>query len=199
MERELLVYVDRAKAPVLAGRLWARVRAAKESASFEYDASWLDRRDAFALDPELPLARGAFHTGRSLFNAFTDTAPDRWGQTLMRRNELARARREKRQPRTLFTVDFTSRTPRSRTRMKRCPVDSIPDAAHEPRVADGLVAFFPSRCGLDSHQNHACVSRTITAGRPSPHRRGPWRGGHDGLPMGCARRLALHGHEGGAS
>jgi len=106
MERELLVYVDRAKAPVLAGRLWARVRAAKESASFEYDASWLDRRDAFALDPELPLARGAFHTGRSLFNAFADTAPDRWGQTLMRRNERARARREKRQPRTLFTVDF---------------------------------------------------------------------------------------------
>jgi len=106
MERELLVYVDRAGAPVLAGRLWARVRAAKESGSFEYDASWLDRRDAFALDPELPLARGAFHTGRPLFNAFTDPAPDRWGQTLMRRNERARARREKRQPRTLFTVDF---------------------------------------------------------------------------------------------
>lgn len=63
MERELLVYVDRAGAPVLAGRLWARVRAAKESASFEYDASWLDRRDAFALDPELPLARAP--AGRS--------------------------------------------------------------------------------------------------------------------------------------
>lgn len=92
MERELLVYVDRAGAPVLAGRVWARVRAAKESASFEYDASWLGRRDAFALDPELPLACGAFHTGRSLFNAFSDTAPDRWGQTLMRRNERARAR-----------------------------------------------------------------------------------------------------------
>jgi serine/threonine-protein kinase HipA len=30
----------------------------------------------------------------------------RWGQTLLRRNERARARQEKRQPRTLFTVDF---------------------------------------------------------------------------------------------
>jgi serine/threonine-protein kinase HipA len=106
VERELLVHVDRVGAPVLAGRLWARVRGAKESASFEYDPAWLERRDGFALDPELPLARGAFHTGRPLFNAFTDPAPDRWGQTLMRRNERARARREKRQPRTLLTLDF---------------------------------------------------------------------------------------------
>jgi serine/threonine-protein kinase HipA len=106
MERELLVYIDLAGSPVLAGRLWARTRGARESASFEYDAGWLGRRDAFGLDPELPPSRGQFHTSRPLFNAFTDPAPDRWGQTLMRRNELARARQEKRQPRTLLTVDF---------------------------------------------------------------------------------------------
>jgi serine/threonine-protein kinase HipA len=106
MERELLVYVDLAGKPVPAGRLWARARGSKESASFEYDASWLERRDAFALDPELPTARGQFHTSRPLFNAFTDPAPDRWGQTLMRRNERARAREEKRQPRTLLAIDF---------------------------------------------------------------------------------------------
>jgi serine/threonine-protein kinase HipA len=106
MERELLVYVDLAGSPVLAGRLWARARGAKESASFEYDVGWLGRRDAFGLDPELPPSRGQFHTSRPLFNAFTDPAPDRWGQTLMRRNERARARQEKRQPRTLLTLDF---------------------------------------------------------------------------------------------
>jgi serine/threonine-protein kinase HipA len=106
MEREILVYVDLAGSPVLAGRLWARARGAKESASFEYDVGWLGRRDAFSLDPELPPARGQFHTSRPLFNAFTDPAPDRWGQTLMRRNERARARQEKRQPRTLLTADF---------------------------------------------------------------------------------------------
>jgi hypothetical protein len=41
-----------------------------------------------------------------LFNAFTDPAPDRWGQTLLRRHERARARAEGRAARTLFAVDF---------------------------------------------------------------------------------------------
>ena len=39
MERELLVYVDLAGTPVLAGHLWTRARGAKESASFEYDGA----------------------------------------------------------------------------------------------------------------------------------------------------------------
>jgi serine/threonine-protein kinase HipA len=64
------------------------------------------RRDAFGLDPVLPPARGQFHTDRPLFNAFMDPAPDRWGQTLMRRNERRRSRAEGRQPRTLLAVDF---------------------------------------------------------------------------------------------
>jgi serine/threonine-protein kinase HipA len=107
MDRELLVYLDvAAGAPVRVGRLWARARRNAESASFEYDSAWLGRRGAFALDPELPLARGQFHTERAIFNAFTDPAPDRWGQTLLRRHERARARKEKRQPRTLLAVDF---------------------------------------------------------------------------------------------
>ncbi len=106
MERELLVFVDLGGRTVPVGRLWARTRTGKESASFEYDPAWLGRRGAFGLDPELPPARGRFHTSRPLFNAFTDPAPERWGQTLMRRHERARARREKRHPRTLLSVDF---------------------------------------------------------------------------------------------
>lgn len=105
MERELFVSVDLDGAPVPVGRLWARVRSGRESASFEYERSWLVRRGAFALDPELPLTAGQFHTERPLFNALADPAPDRWGQTLLRRHERARARAEGRQPRTLFTVD----------------------------------------------------------------------------------------------
>jgi serine/threonine-protein kinase HipA len=106
MERELLVFMDMAGETVPAGRLWTRTRGARETASFEYSPSWLARRDAFGLDPVLPPARGQFHTDRPLFNAFTDPAPDRWGQTLMRRNERRRARAEGRQPRTLLAVDF---------------------------------------------------------------------------------------------
>ena len=106
MEREIFVFMDLAGESFPVGRLWARTRGARETASFEYDPSWLARRDTFGLDPLLPPARGQFHSDRPLFNAFTDPAPDRWGQTLMRRNERRRAHAESRQPRTLLAVDF---------------------------------------------------------------------------------------------
>ena len=101
MERELLVFMELAGETVSVGRLWTRTRGARETASFEYDPSWLARRDAFGLEPMLPPGRGPFHTDRPVFNAFTDAAPDRWGQTLMRRNERRRAHAEGRQPRAL--------------------------------------------------------------------------------------------------
>ena len=71
---------------VSVGTLWTRTRGARETASFEYDPSWLAHRDAFGLEPMLPPGRGPFHTDRPVFNALTDAAPDRWGQTLMRRS-----------------------------------------------------------------------------------------------------------------
>jgi serine/threonine-protein kinase HipA len=37
MDREALVYVDLDGVPHLVGRLWARARKNKESATFEYD------------------------------------------------------------------------------------------------------------------------------------------------------------------
>jgi serine/threonine-protein kinase HipA len=105
VNRELTVHLDIDGQPVSCGRLWAR-GVPRESASFEYDPAWRTSRRGFALDPELPLAAGQFHTARSLFRAFTDPAPDRWGQMLLRRAERARARREGRTSRTLAAVDF---------------------------------------------------------------------------------------------
>ena len=106
MERELLVFIELSGATVPVGRLWPRTRGARESASFEYDPSWLVRPDGFGLDPTLPPARGAFHTDRALFNAFADAAPDRWGQMLLRRSERRRARAQGHQPRALRPIDF---------------------------------------------------------------------------------------------
>ena len=106
MERELLVFMERDRETVPVGKLWTRTRGARETASFEYDPSWLVRRDTFGLQPTLPPGRGSFHTSRPVFNAFTDAAPDRWGQTLMRRNERRRAHAEGRRPRALRAVDF---------------------------------------------------------------------------------------------
>jgi len=44
METEVYVYVDIAGTPYLAGRLWARVRKGRESATFEYHPGWLENR-----------------------------------------------------------------------------------------------------------------------------------------------------------
>ena len=62
MERELFVYVEVRGEPVLAGRLWTRVRQRAESATFLYDRGWLERSDSFALEPALPLGAAPHHT-----------------------------------------------------------------------------------------------------------------------------------------
>ena len=69
------------------GRLWAHFRRGVQSASFEYDKSWLTKPGRFSLEPALKLGAGSFHTrsGKSLFGAIGDSAPDRWGRILIRR------------------------------------------------------------------------------------------------------------------
>ncbi|MCU7943530.1 MAG: type II toxin-antitoxin system HipA family toxin [Candidatus Thiodiazotropha sp. (ex Cardiolucina cf. quadrata)] len=108
METEVLVYVDIGGTPHLAGRLWARVRKGRESATFEYDAGWLAYANRFALEPALTLGPGPFHTssGRPLFGTIGDSAPDRWGRVLMRRAERRRAERVGETPRTLMEIDY---------------------------------------------------------------------------------------------
>ena len=87
MDKETLVYVDLDGVPHLMGRLWARVRKNKESATFEYDAAWLQHPARFSLEPALQLGPGPFHTPADtpMFGAIGDSAPDRWGRALMRR------------------------------------------------------------------------------------------------------------------
>jgi serine/threonine-protein kinase HipA len=107
-DRQLLVYVDLDDKPHLVGRLWARSRQGRESATFEYDSSWLKHPSRFALEPALVLSHGRHHTaaGRRLFGAIGDSAPDRWGRLLIQREERRKARDAKRQPHTLNEVDY---------------------------------------------------------------------------------------------
>lgn len=97
--------------PILVGRLWARMRRGRDSASFEYDEQWLTHAERFALDPALPLGAGPFHTpaDKPMFGAFDDSAPDRWGRVLMRRAERREAKRTGRTPRTLREIDYLLR------------------------------------------------------------------------------------------
>src|SRR5471032_2032734 len=79
----LEVHIDWQDETRLVGRLNAADRSS--SVSFEYDAGWLQRDDAFAIDPtSLPLQRGAHH-GTALFGAIHDCGPDRWGRVLIER------------------------------------------------------------------------------------------------------------------
>jgi serine/threonine-protein kinase HipA len=86
-DREVEVIVQLASEDVLAGRLWSHRRQNVESATFVYTAEYLARKDSYPLDPALPLVSGQLQTpeGRSIFGAFSDCSPDRWGRMLIRR------------------------------------------------------------------------------------------------------------------
>jgi serine/threonine-protein kinase HipA len=79
----LEVHIDWNGQTHLVGQLYAAERG--PSVSFEYATEWLQRADAFAIDPtSLPLQRGAHH-GAALFGAMQDCGPDRWGRVLIER------------------------------------------------------------------------------------------------------------------
>ncbi len=108
MDKEALVYVDLEGTTHLVGRLWTRMRRDRESATFEYDKSWLVHPERFSLEPALKLGPGPFHTpsDKPLLGAIGDSAPDRWGRVLMRRAERRRAEREGHRPRTVREIDY---------------------------------------------------------------------------------------------
>ena len=79
----LEVHIDWKGQCHLVGRLHGAEQGS--SVSFEYETEWLQRVDAFAIDPtSLPLQRGAHHA-RVLFGAIQDCGPDRWGRILIER------------------------------------------------------------------------------------------------------------------
>ncbi len=106
MERELLVYIDLDREPVLVGRLWARERTGRETSSFVYDPAWIRRRGAFALAPAVSFTPGPHHAAKGILSAFSDSSPDAWGRKLMLRQECARARKAGTAPRSMFEIDF---------------------------------------------------------------------------------------------
>jgi len=107
MSGEIAVYAAVSERNLLAGRLYPHRRRGVESASFVYDDRYLLDPEAYALDPALPMVTGALQTplDRAPFGAFSDCAPDRWGRTLIRRAEIARAKLAGTAPRSMNEVD----------------------------------------------------------------------------------------------
>ncbi|HXL88872.1 MAG TPA: type II toxin-antitoxin system HipA family toxin [Streptosporangiaceae bacterium] len=92
---------------LVAGTLWLHDQRT-ETATFRYSDSYLANPDSYDLDPALPKSAGIFQSppGKPLFSAFADSAPDRWGQNLMRREERERATAANSTPRSLRNADF---------------------------------------------------------------------------------------------
>lgn len=60
--------------------------------AFRYEPDFLERHDAFALDPvSLPLKSDSFSTDTGLFGVFEDSLPDDWGRKLLvRKHQIPR-------------------------------------------------------------------------------------------------------------
>src|SRR6266851_2471148 len=106
MREEVVAHLDDANlGNAVVGRLRRLRRDAKSVLSFAFDPDWLRGENRLVLDPAL-IAQDGEQFSNELFGIFADTAPDRWGRTLLMRREAAMARREGRRPRILDDWDF---------------------------------------------------------------------------------------------
>ncbi len=93
MKRTIRVHIgDEAR---LVGMLHYDQQGARESAVFEYDATWLADAERFAIEPGLALVPGPqFHRKTrdgSVFHAvIADTEPDGWGRRVIQRDHAKR-------------------------------------------------------------------------------------------------------------
>jgi serine/threonine-protein kinase HipA len=101
------VYVEISGEDMLVGVLRIYERRG-QSITFEYATDFMRDPRSYEIDPSLPLSTGVFRppAGKALFNVFSDSAPDRWGQGLMRRRERDRAKGAQTTARTLGEADF---------------------------------------------------------------------------------------------
>jgi serine/threonine-protein kinase HipA len=91
----------------IAGTLWLHEQRA-EGSTFRYSDSYLASPISYDLEPAMPKSAGIFQSAprKPLFSVFADTAPDRWGKNLMRREERERAAAALSAPRSLREADF---------------------------------------------------------------------------------------------
>jgi len=106
MDKSIFVHIDLAGKTHFVGRLWIKERRGIETSTFEYSHKWRMAGISFPLEPALILGEGSYHTGKGLFGSIGDSAPDRWGCTLLNRQEARRAKIENRNARRLKYSDY---------------------------------------------------------------------------------------------
>ena len=93
--------------PQLIGTLSAHQGKGRKSFSFEYDSSWLKSNQSFILDPDISFYSGAqYPNNKENFGVFTDSMPDTWGRTLMKRRAVLMAKGNQKPVMSLYEIDF---------------------------------------------------------------------------------------------
>lgn len=111
MKTLLYVYADLPweTAPLLVGELTREQIRGNESYTFSFEKTWLNENIRLKLSADLNNYPGIQHAAQNeLFGCFSDSLPDRWGRTLMKRKEQIQATLEKRPVRELTSFDFLS-------------------------------------------------------------------------------------------
>lgn len=108
IEKTVEVHCDIEAKTVKVGSIFPLRRHGKESMTFIYEQSYISMSGAYALDPSLPLHAGSHHTGarESIFGAFSDSSPDRWGRKIIERREAIRARDAGVRPHSMSEIEI---------------------------------------------------------------------------------------------
>lgn len=99
------VHVGHGGPTLLVGTAYFSVRRQIVTTQFQYDPGFLQRPDAWAISPDLPLLRGQAVTA-GLPGAFADSAPDRWGRNLIDKHHRAQPSERAGLPPALTDVDY---------------------------------------------------------------------------------------------
>ena len=107
---KLFVYADFdwLDRPLLVGELGHESIRGSQSYSFKYSNEWLKNYAGILLSEDIRNYPGIQYTqsGREIFGCFSDSLPDRWGTTLMKRREQTLANEEGRPVRNLTSFDM---------------------------------------------------------------------------------------------
>ncbi|MFT4245874.1 MAG: type II toxin-antitoxin system HipA family toxin [Micrococcaceae bacterium] len=80
---KITAYLELADELLLVGNAYTGFRQGKLSGTFSYSDTYINHATAYAIDPSLSLTSGPWPLPRGLPRAFTDSAPDRWGRSLI--------------------------------------------------------------------------------------------------------------------
>lgn len=107
---KLFVYAefDWIERPMLVGELGYESIRGSQSYSFKYSNDWLKKYAGILLSEDIRNYPGIQYTqpGKEIFGCFSDSLPDRWGTTLMKRREQTLAKEEGRPVRNLTSFDM---------------------------------------------------------------------------------------------